>query len=313
MNFIDRLMDKIDQKQSHVCVGLDPRLAQIPRAIKEKAVKEHGKTRAAVGVAFLEFNRGIIDAVAEYVPVIKPQMAFYEQYGSAGVKAFEDTISYAKDAGLLVIADAKRNDIGSTAKAYANAYLGTADFWPDATLINKADSLTVTPYLGSDGIDPFIKNCQGFGKGIFVLVKTSNPSSGELQDLITTQGERIYEHLAELVVDWGQQVTGQRGYSSVGAVVGATYPTEAKKLREIMKNNYFLVPGYGAQGGGAKDVLPCFNEDGYGAVVNSSRGIIFAYMKDTFSNDYQQAAQEAVIAMKQDINKSLADVNKLAW
>ncbi|TDX52770.1 orotidine-5'-phosphate decarboxylase [Orenia marismortui] len=313
MNFADRLMEKIDQKQSHVCVGLDPRLNQIPENIKDKAIKNYGKTTEAVAKSFLEFNKGIIDAVAEHTAIVKPQMAFYEQYGYWGVKAFEDTVAYAKDSGLLVISDAKRNDIGSTAKAYADGYLGRPDFWEGETLVNKSDSLTVTPYLGSDGIIPFVDSCQEHDKGIFTLVKTSNPSSGDLQDLVTKADSRIYEEIAKLVVCWGEELIGERGYSSIGAVVGATYPSEARTLREIMVNNYFLVPGYGAQGGSADDVIDCFNDDGYGAVVNSSRGIIFAYQQKRYSNDYKEAAKQAVIEMKEAINNSLAKEDKLAW
>lgn len=313
MNFADRLMGKIDKKKSHVCVGLDPRLNRIPEEIREKAVEKYGHTLKAVAESFLEFNKGIIDAVKDYAPIVKPQMAFYEQYGHQGVKAFEKTVLYAKKQGLLVITDAKRNDIGSTAKAYADGHLGSPDFWEGEVLESKADSLTVTPYLGSDGIKPFVQSSLRYDKGIFTLVKTSNPSSGELQDLKTEEGELIYEKIAKLVAQWGEEVVGERGYSSIGAVVGATYPKEAKSLREIMKNNYFLVPGYGAQGGGAEDVLPCFNEDGYGAVVNSSRGIIFAYQNEEYSADYQKAAKEAVQQMRDDINITLDKADKLSF
>ncbi|AGB40876.1 orotidine 5''-phosphate decarboxylase, subfamily 2 [Halobacteroides halobius DSM 5150] len=304
MNFTDRLIAKVKEKKSHVCVGLDPRLDRIPDKIREEAIKKYGETKEAVVDAFLTFNQGIIDAVKDDVAIIKPQMAFYEKYGYQGIKAFEKTVAYAKKQGLLVITDAKRNDIGSTAKAYADSYLGSS---------SKSDSLTVTPYLGSDGIKPFITHCQANDKGVFILVKTSNPSAGELQDLELKDGDRVYEKLARLVEDWGMDSIGDKGYSSVGAVIGATYPQEARKLRKIMKHNYFLVPGYGAQGGGAKDVVPCFNQDGLGAVVNSSRGIIFAYQQEDCSNDYQQAAKKAVLDMKEDINTALQEVNKLTW
>ncbi len=308
MNFADRLMDKIDQKQSHVCVGLDPRWDRIPDSIKDNAIKEHGESFEAVTDSFLEFNKGIIDAVKDHTAIVKPQIAFYEEYGYLGVKAFEETVAYAKEQGLLVLVDAKRNDIGSTAKAYANAYLNDGE-----ERRVKADSLTVTPYLGWDGVKPFVNNCKENDKGIFILVKTSNPSSGELQDLRIEDGERVYEKMAGLVRDRGAELVGSRGYSSVGVVVGATYPQEAESLREIMNNNYFLVPGYGVQGGGAEDVVPSFNDDGYGAIVNSSRGIIFAYQNDSHSNNYQQAAKEAVIEMKENINIALDKVGKLAF
>ncbi len=305
MKFIDRLLEEVDRKKSHVCVGLDPRLEQIPQEIKDWAKDKYGITIEGATKAIEVFNRGIIDAVKDYVPAVKPQVAFYEQYGYLGIKAYEDTIAYAKDQGLLVVGDAKRNDIGSTAEAYAAGHLGEVDFWGNK-LESKSDSLTVTPYLGSDGIEPFLKRCEEFDRGVFILVKTSNPSSGELQDLLLEGGEKIYEKLARLVNLWGEKLIGDRGYSSVGAVVGATYPKEAQVLRKVMSNNYFLVPGYGAQGGGGEDVVPAFNDDGYGALVNSSRGIIFAYQKEEYSNDYKEAAKESAIAMRDDINSALA-------
>jgi len=316
-NFVDKLQAAIDKKKSFVCVGLDPRLNRIPEQIKDKIVAEYGQTKEAVGKIFLEFNKGIIDAVCEHVPVVKQQIAFYEQYGYEGIKAYEETIKYAQQKGLLVIADTKRNDIGSTAKAYADGYLGEVDFWDQSELGYGADALTVNGYLGIDGIQPFVDACDEYGKGLFVLVRTSNPSAGDLQDL-ESDGQKIYEVMADLVNDWGVDVKGKSGYSAVGAVVGATYPEEAKELREQMKEAYFLVPGYGAQGAGAEEVVPTFNEDGYGAVVNSARGIIFAYERepwmDKFSaKEYQAASQAAVEAMKDDINETLAKHNKLPW
>jgi len=312
MNFADKLIQAIDKKESHACVGLDPRWDRLPSEIKERALAEHGKTVEAVTMAIVEFNRGLIDAVKDLVPVVKPQIAFYEQYGSLGIKAFEETIAYAKEQGLLVISDAKRNDIGSTAKAYAQAHLAENESWQQEVGLTT-DSLTVTPYLGWDGIEPFINTCQTDDKGLFILVKTSNQYSYQLQDIKSNGGDLAFEKLAKLVNEWGAELVGERGYSSVGAVVGATYPQEAKKLRKLMKNNYFLVPGYGAQGGGADDVVPCFNKDGYGAVVNSSRGINFAYQQDDYSSDYQQAAQRAAQDMNQDINSALKRAGKLTF
>jgi orotidine-5'-phosphate decarboxylase len=292
MNFADTLIDKI-KDTSPICVGLDPRYDQIPDHIKADA--------PTPGAAFYEFNKGIIDAVHDLVPVVKPQIAFYEMLGLDGLAALSRTIDYAKEKGLIVLLDAKRNDIGSTAQAYANAYLDEeGDF--------NADALTVTPYLGSDGIKPFTDMCLKNGKGLFVLVKTSNPSSGDIQDRkVDETGQTIYELMGQLVESWGSDLIGDSGYSSIGAVVGATYPDEAKKLRKLMPTNIFLVPGYGAQGGGAADVLPCFNEDGLGAIVNSSRGIIFAYEKDkNYSPEqYGEAARAAVQAMKEDLEKAL--------
>ena len=312
MNFTDRLIKAINEKESHACVGLDPRWNRIPEEIREKAITKEGKTLKAVAEAIIDFNQGIIDAVAPHVPVVKPQIAFYEKYGFEGIRAFEETIAYAKEQGLEVISDAKRNDIGSTAKAYADGYLGELDFREKKKKLTT-DALTVTPYLGWDGIKPFVLNCQEYDKGIFILVKTSNSSAAELQDIKSQQDELVFERLATLVDKWGSELRGARGYSAIGAVVGATYPKEAKKIRELMPHSYFLVPGYGAQGGGADDVVPCFNEDGYGAVVNSSRGINFAYQQETYSSDYQRAAREAVLEMNQDINQALKKAKKLVF
>ncbi|MGM0471247.1 MAG: orotidine-5'-phosphate decarboxylase [Bacillota bacterium] len=315
--FIDRLEEKIREKESFVCVGLDPRLNRIPSQIKEDIVVKLGKTKEAVGEIFLEFNRGIIDAIADYAPAVKPQIAFYEQYGYHGIKAYQETIKYAQEQGLLVIGDAKRNDIGSTAKAYADGHLGKVDFWDESELGYGADALTVNGYLGSDGIDPFLDSCNQHDRGIFVLVRTSNPSAGELQDL-EVDNEKIYEKMAQLVNQWGAKTKDGDGFSAVGAVVGATYPKEAAQLRELMSDAYFLVPGYGAQGAGAQEVVPSFKEDGYGAIVNSARGIIFAYEREPWQDkfteaEYQAAAKAAVKYMREDINQALADNGQLPW
>jgi len=302
-NFADRLNEAIKAKGSAICVGLDPRLDQIPSQITEAAAKEHKDPLVAAAAAIIEFNKGIIDAVHDLVPCVKPQVAFYEVFGAAGMQAFKETIDYAQEKGLLVIADVKRNDIGSTAKAYADAYLGMVDVYGESRAVFDADAITVTPYLGYDGIKPFIENCKEFGKGIFILVKTSNPSSGDLQDLKIEEGNSIFEIIGNFVESWGADDIGKSGYNFVGAVVGATYPEQAEQLRKIMPNSIFLVPGYGAQGGGAQDVKPCFNEDGLGAIVNSSRGITFAYEKSDEYDEktYAQAARAAVEAMKKDL------------
>ena len=313
MNFADKLIATVNNKESHACVGLDPRWGRIPEEIRSKAVANKGETLAAVGEAIIQFNQGLIDAVAPYVPAVKPQIAFYEQYGYQGIKAFEETITYAQERDLLVISDAKRNDIGSTAKAYADGHLGETQSLLGVSSKLSADALTVTPYLGWDGIKPFVRNCQDYGKGIFILVKTSNSSAYELQDIKSEDDQLVFEKLASLVDEWGSEVVGEKGYSSIGAVVGATYPEEAEKLRRLMPHSYFLVPGYGAQGGGAEDVVPCFNEDGYGAIVNSSRGIIFAYQQEQYSSDYQEAAKQAVLDMNQDINTALKKYKKFAF
>lgn len=307
-NFIDRLMDSIDEKKSHAIVGLDPRLKQIPSFIKQESIQKFGNGFEAIGNAFFEFNKRIIDVVANHIPAIKPQMAFYEQYGKEGVEAFKKTVDYGKKKGLIVIEDAKRNDIGSTAKAYADGHLGLVDDGKESMKSFDVDAVTVNGYIGTDCINPFIESCNQFGKGIFVLVKTSNPSSGDLQDLKLENGKTVFELMASFVNKWGEETIGERNYSSVGAVVGATYPEQAAKLRKIMPKAYFLVPGYGAQGGTAKDVINCFNPDGYGAIINSSRGIIFAYQRPEFKTteeNFDKASEKAIINMKEDINQAL--------
>jgi orotidine-5'-phosphate decarboxylase len=288
MHFADRLAEAVKKKNSVICVGLDPRWDQLPKDIQEKFGSDfEGKAKA-----FLEFNKGIIDAVTDLVPVVKPQIAFYEALGHHGFWAFEETCKYAQEKGLLVIADAKRNDIGSTAAAYAETFLSGE--------VVQADALTVNGYLGLDGILPFVKMCDKKEKGIFILVKTSNPSSGDLQDRVTAdENMSIAELMGHFVDSWGDDSLGE-GYSAVGAVVGATFPAELEKLRGVMKKAWLLVPGYGAQGGGAEDVKAAFDENGLGAVVNSSRGIIFAYEKD--GGDYKKAARAAVERMNDDLN-----------
>lgn len=304
-HFGDRLTNQIQKFSNPTVVGLDPRLTQIPSFIKKAAIKQYGgENLEAVAASILVFNIGIIDAIADIVPAVKPQIAFYEQYGHAGLFAYEETIKHAQKKGMIVIGDAKRNDISSTAQAYAEGHLGEVDVFGKKTPTINADSLTVTPYLGSDGITPFTKVCAEYGKGIFVLVRTSNPSADEIQ------GQAVGDHLldeevASLVEGWGRDLIGDTGFSSVGAVIGATYPEEARTLRNLMPNQIFLVPGYGAQGGGAEDVKPCFHENGTGAIVNSSRGIIFAYQKDEKwkEEQYHEAAREAALAMKDDLGK----------
>ena len=304
-HFGDRLTNRISELSNPTVVGLDPRLDKIPSFIKEAAIKQYGgENLEAVSASLIIFNVGIIDAISDIVPAIKPQIAFYEQYGHAGLFAYEQTIQHAQKKGMIVIGDAKRNDISSTAEAYANGHLGLVDLFGTPTPSINADALTVTPYLGSDGITPFTKVCKEQGKGIFVLVRTSNPSADEIQ------GQPVGDHLldeevATFVEGWGRDLIGKSGFSSVGAVIGATYPEEAHTLRQIMPNQIFLVPGYGAQGGGAEDVKPCFHENGTGAIVNSSRGIIFAYLKDKKwkEEEYHEAARQAALAMKEDLGR----------
>ena len=303
MHFGDKLANRIKELNNPTVVGLDPRLDKIPTFIKNSAIKQHGESLEAVAASIILFNKGLIDAVHDIVPAVKPQIAFYEQYGHAGLFAYEQTIEYAHFKDMLVIGDAKRNDISTTAEAYADGHLGTVDVFGRSISTINADALTVTPYLGSDGITPFTKVCEENGKGIFVLVRTSNKSADEIQGL--SVGDHLLdEEIATLVEGWGRGLIGESGFSSVGAVIGATYPEEAHILRSLMPNQIFLVPGYGAQGGSAEDVKPCFHKNGTGAIVNSSRGIIFAYLQDKKWSEEQfgEAAREAALAMKIELN-----------
>ena len=308
---VDKLIERVIKCKNHTVVGLDPRLDYIPTYIREAANEQSGSFSEGVAKAFFAYNKELIDNIYDIVPAVKPQIAFYEQYGIEGLKCFKQTCEYAASKGLVVISDIKRGDIGSTAEAYSEAYLGNKEY------SLNTDFVTVNPYLGTDSLEPFIKHCSENEKGIFVLVKTSNKSSGELQDLVSN-GKTIYEHVADLVVRLGTPYIGSYGYNFVGAVVGATYKEEALKLRDIMKNTYFLVPGYGAQGGTAEDAAVCFNQDGLGAIVNSSRGIIAAYKSKEYcerfgEKDFAVAAREEAIRMRDDINKALGKNNKLAW
>ncbi len=302
-HFGDQLAYRIKELQNPSVVGLDPRLKDIPSYIKDEAINKFGKTPEGAAAAILMFNKGLIDAIADIVPAVKPQIAFYEQYGHVGLKAYEDTVAYAHQKGMLVIGDAKRSDIASTAEAYANAHLGTVDVFGESIPMINADALTINPYLGSDGITPFTKVCKEQGKGVFVLVRTSNESADEIQGMAVGD-ELVDEVVAGLVEGWGRELVGESGYSSVGAVVGATYPEEARELRQRMPNQIFLVPGYGAQGGGAESAKPCFHANGTGAIVNSSRGIIFAYIADKMTERaYAEAARAAALRMKDDLNR----------
>jgi orotidine-5'-phosphate decarboxylase len=313
-NFADRLCAQVKAKRSHAVVGLDPVLAKLPAFIKQEAAERYGQTARGAAAALLAFNRLVIDAVADQVALVKPQSAFYEIYGHYGVEAFWETVRYARSKGLLVIADAKRGDIGSTAEGYAAAFFGhpnPLDTWEDPE--QWADSLTVNPYLGSDGLLPFVQRCEARGTGLFVLVKTSNPSSGEIQDQPLLSGELVAQQVAKLVDSLGARALGASGYSAIGAVVGATYPDDLARYRAEMGRAIFLVPGYGAQGGTGADVVHAFNPDGLGAVVNASRSIIFAYQGDPSPAEAQQAIAAALAAMNQDINGALQQAGKLAW
>jgi orotidine-5'-phosphate decarboxylase len=295
-HFADQLVARIADLSNPTVVGLDPHFEMIPEFIRKDAERKHGKTTLAAAHAILTFNHGIIDALADLVPAVKPQIAFYECFGFEGLRAYQETCAYAKKKGLLVIGDAKRNDIGSTAEAYARGHLGKVDLFGTPTEIFSQDALTITPYLGSDGIHPFIKQAQENDKGIFVLVRTSNASADEIQGQPVGE-ELMDEVVAGLVSNWGRETVGKSGFSLVGAVVGATYPEEANILRSLMPHQIFLVPGFGAQGGTAADVKPCFHKNGTGAIVNSSRGIIFAGKDE----GYAEAARKSAIKMKEEL------------
>ncbi len=302
---VDLLVKRIKEKGNPSVAGLDPKIDYVPKFIREKAYAEYGKNLKGASEAIWEFNKGLIDALCDVVPAVKPQSAFYEMYGLCGEEILHRTISYAKEKGLYVILDVKRNDIGSTAEAYSRAYLGKVEIDGEFVSACDVDCVTVNPYLGTDGIAPFVNDCKAYDKAIFALVKTSNPSSGELQDLVT-DGRHIYEMIAECVNKWNEGTIGESGYGAVGAVVGATYPEQAKILRSLMPQSYFLVPGYGAQGGGAQGVKPCFNSDGLGAIVNSSRGIMCAYTKGNWKEEqFAEAARAEAIRMKEDLTSVL--------
>ena len=301
---INKLVEQIQKKDAPVVVGLDPMLGYVPEHLTKKAFEEYGETLEGAAEAIWQYNKGIVDAVYDLIPAVKPQVAMYEQFGIPGMIAFKKTVDYCKEKGLVVIGDIKRGDIGSTSTAYAVGHLGKVTVGSKQYYGFDEDFVTVNPDLGSDGVNPFIDVCKEEKKGIFVLVKTSNPSSGEFQDRLI-DGRPLYEYVGEKVNEWGSQCMGDT-YSYVGCVVGATYPEMGKILRKIMPKAYILVPGYGAQGGKASDLAPYFNKDGLGAIVNSSRGIICAYKQDKYAkfgaDHYAEASRQAVIDMIEDIN-----------
>lgn len=300
---INKLVKRIEEKNAPIVVGLDPMLNYVPEYVKEKAFAEFGETLEGAAEAIWQFNKAIVDATFDLIPAVKPQIAMYEQFGIPGLEAFRKTVDYCKGKDLVVIGDIKRGDIGSTSGAYATAHLGQVQVGSTKLRAFDEDFVTVNPYLGSDGVKPFIDVCKEENKGIFVLVKTSNPSSGEFQDRLV-DGKPLYEEVGKMVDQWGQSFMGD-SYSYVGAVVGATYPEMGKVLRKLMPKAYILVPGYGAQGGKAEDLVPYFNKDGLGAVVNSSRGIIAAYKQEKYAKfgeeAFDAASRQAVLDMKEDL------------
>lgn len=303
---IDQLIDRIIEMQNPTCVGLDTDFSYLPDEMRDGMATFEG-----VAEQIIEFNMNIIDKVSDIVPAVKVQVAYYEQYGFEGLRAFDCTVNYARGRGLYVIADCKRNDIGSTAKCYSTSYLGNTDINGKKLTAFPADMLTVNGYLGTDGIAPFIEDVKKHDKGIFVLVKTSNPSSGELQNLKLESGELLYERMGKLVEGWGKDCVGKYGYSDVGAVVGATHPEEAARLRAQLKNTFFLIPGYGAQGANAEMLKCCFDNRGLGGIVNNSRGIICAYKKPAYAGmGYAEAARAACIDMQKDLVDTIGKIGR---
>lgn len=305
---IDKLIEKIKATGNPSVAGIDTNLDYLPSDVINKcsALKDAAD-------AIIEFNCEIIDSLYKIVPAVKVQVAYYEMYGVDGMRAFKATLDYAKKRDLIIISDVKRNDIGSTASCYSNAYLGGVKIGGKEFTPFESDFITINSYLGGDGIMPFVKDCEKKNKGIFVLVKTSNPSSGQLQDKLFTDGKTLYESVGEAVEDWGKSVRGKYGYSGVGAVVGATHPVQAEKLRKAMPHTFFLVPGYGAQGGTAEDLTVCFDNSSLGAIVNSSRGIICAYKSEKYRGMKVGAAAAAAAAdMREDIIKALVRSGRAA-
>ena len=304
---IRQLIEKIQKTKAPICVGLDPMLSYVPEHIQAAAFEQYGETLEGAAEAIWQFNKEIVDHTFDLIPAVKPQIAMYEQFGIEGLKVYKRTVDYCKEKGLVVIGDAKRGDIGSTSAAYATGHIGSVQVGSKTYSGFDTDFLTVNPYLGTDGVKPFVDVCNSHDRGLFVLVKTSNPSSCEFQDRLI-DGRPLYEWVAEKVVEWGN-ASMDGDYSNVGAVVGATYPEMSRILRNLMPHTYFLVPGYGAQGGTAEDLKHCFNKDGLGAVVNSSRGIIAAYKQEKYkkfgTEHFAEASRQAVMDMVADINSVL--------
>ena len=313
-NFSDHLIAIIRKKNSCVVVGLDPHFKLIPDDIKQKFLNLHKPSLEYAARVILEFNIQVIDIITPYVGIVKPQIAFYELYGWWGIWAYAETIKYAKEKGLIVIGDVKRGDVPTTAEAYANAHIGEVYVNDTIETPFAADAVTVNPFLGTDSILPFIQTAKKYNKGIFILVKTSNPLSGEFQNLICGK-KKLHEIIAEKTNEWGKDLIGKEGYSAIGAVVGATFPKEITTLRKVMPIAFFLVPGYGAQGATVQDIKYCFNKDGLGAIINASRSILYAYYISPWKEKYgitawKEATREALIKMNEEINEIFLDVTK---
>lgn len=306
MNAIDKLINKIKETENPTVMGLDPRYDMIPKCVRDK----YDETLEGASRAIIEFNKELIKATCDIIPAIKPQMAFYEMFGIEGIKAFQETCQYAKEKGMIVIADNKRGDIGSTAQGYSNSYLGKTPIGSKEESIFDVEFMTVNPYMGTDCVKPFMEDCKKYDKGIFILVKTSNPSSGELQDVKLENGEEVYKKVARLVEEWGKELVGENGYSSVAAVVGATYPKQLEEIRVLAPHTYFLIPGYGAQGGKADDIALGFDSNGLGGIVNASRSLMCAYKLDKWKTicteeEYAKATRLEALRMKEELNEAI--------
>ena len=307
LNKIDALIEKIKETNNPTVIGLDTKYDMIPNCIKNK----YDDNLEGVSKSILEFNKRLIDATYDIIPAVKINIAFYEMYGLKGMEAFEETCKYAKEKGMVVMADIKRGDIGNTAKAYSNAFLGKTRIGDKEEKIYDVDFVTLSPYMGIDSIKPFIDDCKKYNKGAFVIVKTSNPSSGELQDLTLESGEEVYTKVAKLVEEWGKELVGEYGYSSISAVVGATYPKQLQDLRKISPHTFFLIPGYGAQGGKAEDIALGFDKNGMGGIVNSSRGLMCAYQSDKWKDkfteeEFDKATRAEAIRMRDELTEAVS-------
>ncbi len=306
MNAIDNLIEKIKKTNNPTVMGLDPRYEMLPKCVTNK----YPPNLEGVSKAIIEFNKALIDATYDIIPAIKPQIAFYEMYGIPGMESFKETCRYAKEKGMIVIADIKRGDIGSTATGYSNAFLGKTKIGEEEQSIYDVDFVTVNPYMGTDCVKPFIEDCKKYDKGIFILAKTSNPSSGELQDLKLENQKEVYIQIAELVEKWGEELRGKYQYSSVAAVVGATYPEQLKQIRKVAPHTYFLIPGYGAQGGKANDIALGFDSKGLGGIVNASRSLMCAYKSENWKNqvteeEYYKATRLEALRMRDELNQAI--------
>lgn len=309
MNIMERLAQRVSELKNPTVAGLDTRVEYLPEGFVKEIMPDGIRSFEDAAEAVYQYNVRLVDALCDIVPAVKVQVAYYEMYGAAGMAAFERTMAYARAHGMIVMADVKRNDIGATAACYASAYIGKTDLPAGQMEAFSADIATVNPYLGVDGIAPFAKACQDNGTGIFVLVKTSNPSSGQLQDMRFEDGRTLYEAVADLVEEWGEPTRGENGYSAVGAVVGATYPQQGTALRARMPHTYFLVPGYGAQGATGADIAGCFDANGGGAIVNASRSILCAWKKRE-GMAFDEAARAEALRMREDLCRCLREAGK---